>query len=82
MGTIHEDQSTFLFISRPVLLRMNSVSNIIEKIETQFFSIVFLKHAVYEIMWKKNLERGRPQMKIWRRVMVGYLGLQIRTRSV
>jgi hypothetical protein len=25
----------------------------------------FENRAVYEIMWKKTVEPGRPQMKIW-----------------
>jgi len=31
------------------------------------FSIVFENHVVYEIMWKNMVERGRPQMTIWRK---------------
>jgi hypothetical protein len=27
---------------------------------------VFESLAVYEIMWKNTVERGRPQMTIWR----------------
>jgi len=30
------------------------------------FSIFFLNSAVYEIMWENIVERGRPQMTIWR----------------
>ena len=26
----------------------------------------FLNRAVYEIIWKNNVERGRPQMTVWR----------------
>jgi hypothetical protein len=40
----------------------------IEKIETliMFDSFFFENLAIYEIMWKISVERGRPQMKIWR----------------
>jgi len=44
-------------------------TNIVEKIKTHIlYSVTFLKknRAVYEIMWKNVVERGRPQMKIWR----------------
>jgi len=31
------------------------------------FSIFFFENrAIYEIMWKNFVERGRPQMAIWR----------------
>ena len=45
----------------------------VEKLETHFmFNIYiyiyffFLNRALYEIMWKNVVERGRPQMTIWR----------------
>jgi len=40
----------------------------IEKIKTHFiFSKLFPQnHAVYEIMWKNIVQRGWPQMTIWR----------------
>jgi hypothetical protein len=41
----------------------------VETIETQILcSIIFSPEnsAVYEIKWKKFVERGRPQMTIWR----------------
>jgi len=43
-------------------------TKVVEKIKTHILcSITFSKNiAVYEIMWKKCVERGRPQMKIWR----------------
>jgi len=55
-GTLHEDQYTFLILSRSVLLRMKNVSE--KRKETRnthfmfsnFFS--FDNRAVYEIMWK------------------------------
>ena len=38
----------------------------VERIKSQIFCsvTVFENHAVYEIMWKNGVERGRPQMKI------------------
>jgi len=53
------------------LLRMRNVSdksckenqNILSSV-TFFFSKT---RAVYEIMWKNIVERGRPQMKIWQK---------------
>ena len=41
----------------------------VQKIKTHILcSVIFLfeNRAVYEIMWKNILERGRPQMAIWR----------------
>ena len=41
---------------------------IVEKIKTLILLsiICFENRAVYEIMWKNNVERGRPQMTTWR----------------
>ena len=45
-------------------------TKVVEKIKTRnlcpgnFF--FFENHTVYEIMWKNSVERGRPQMTIWR----------------
>jgi hypothetical protein len=61
-GTLHEDQYTFLVISRPVLLRIRNVSdrNSRENQNTFFF---FLENsAVYEIMCKTLKEPDGPQM--------------------
>jgi hypothetical protein len=40
----------------------------VEKIHTHFIFNIFLfgNCAIYEIMWKNVVERGRPQMPIWR----------------
>jgi len=63
-GTSHEDQYTFMILSRSVLLRMKHVSDKCrENRNTLLYSITFLKnHAVHEIMWKNIVERDRPQM--------------------
>jgi len=60
----------FLIISRSIFLRMRNVSDkVVEKIKTHILcSITFFfspeNRAVYEIMWKNIVERGRPQMTI------------------
>jgi len=43
-------------------------TKVVEKIKTHIScSITFFGSlAVYEIMWKNVVERGRPQMTIWR----------------
>jgi len=45
-------------------------TKVAEKIKTHvLFSInlfFFENHVVYEIMWENTVERGRPQMTIWR----------------
>jgi hypothetical protein len=35
-------------------------TKVVEKIKTHI--PFFLNHAIYEIMWKYNVEPGRPQM--------------------
>jgi hypothetical protein len=43
-------------------------TKVVEKIKTHILcSVMFSENrAVYEKMWKNIVERGRPQMKIWR----------------
>ena len=72
-GTLHEDQNTFFIISLSVLLRMRNVSvkSCTENQNTYFVFSNFpplppQNRAIYEIMWKNIVERGRPQMTIWR----------------
>ena len=53
MDTLHDDQYTFLIISRSVLLRMRNISEKgVEKGETQFVfkNFYFESCALYEIM--------------------------------
>jgi len=68
MGALHEDQCTFFIISPSVLLRMRNVSdnNCRENQNTFCVRHFFLNRAVYEKMWKNIVERGMPQMTIWR----------------
>jgi len=70
MGTLHEDLCKLLALSRLVLLRMRNVSaKSVEKNRTTpfMFNKFFLEYrAVYEIMWKNNVEQERPQMTKWR----------------
>ena len=59
----------FLIISRPVLLRMRSVSDkIVEKIKAHILGpIIFRKNnAYYEINGKNIVEPNRPRMTIQR----------------
>ena len=64
------DIYTFLIKSRSFLLRMRNVSDesCRENQNTHFvFSNFFYENrGVYEIMWNNLVERGRPQMTIWR----------------
>jgi len=43
-------------------------TNVVEKVKTHIFCSMTLyeNKSVYEIMWKNNVERWRPQMTIWR----------------
>jgi len=65
-GILHEDQYTFIIISRSRFLRMKNVSdkNCRENRNKHFtFNNFFSENlALYEIMWKNNVELGRPQI--------------------
>jgi hypothetical protein len=67
MGTLHEDQYTFLIISYSVPLGMKNVSDksCKENQNTHVMFNTFFNHAVYEIMWKNIVEQGRLQMTIY-----------------
>ena len=70
--TLHEDQNTFLIISRSILHRMRNVSdkscrgNQNTHVRLNNFSFFSKIRAVYEIIWKSVVEPGRPKMTIWR----------------
>jgi hypothetical protein len=49
--------------------------------ESQSTHFSFLNPAVYEILWKDNVDPGRPQMTI-RRMRIAYLRLQTHTQYV
>jgi hypothetical protein len=70
----------FLIISRSFLLRLRNASdkNCRKNRNTHFmFSNFFPENlAVYEIMWKNIVERGRPQMTGACALHAGYLRLQ------
>ena len=67
-GTLHEDQYTFSITSRSFLpgMRNVSVTSCRGNQTPQFVFGNFFpeSRAVYEIMWKNMVERGRPQMTI------------------
>jgi hypothetical protein len=69
MGTLHEDQYTFLITFRSILLRMRNVSDKIcrEIQNTHFISVSFFfkNCAICEIMWKYIVELGVLQVTIW-----------------
>ena len=60
-------------MSRSFLLRMENIldkicreNQITHFISSNFYFFFFANRTFYEIMWKNCVERGRPQMKIWR----------------
>jgi len=67
-GTLHEDRYTLLIIYRSFLFRMRNVSEkkVVQKKQFVFSNFFFENRVVYEITWKNTVERGRPQMTIWR----------------
>ena len=75
MGMIHcpwfNSRDIFMIICRSILLRMRNVADkcCTENQNTHFvFSNFFFSKnpAFYEIMWKNTVQRGSPQMTIWR----------------
>ena len=72
MGTLRTDNYTFFTISLSVLLRMRNISyKRCRRNQNTYFvfsnSFFFENYAFYETMWKNTVERGRQQMKIWRK---------------
>jgi len=68
-GTLHEDRYTFMMTSRLVLLRARNFSDKRRdnrNIHFVFSNFIFRSHAVYEITWDNIVQRGSPQMTIWR----------------
>ena len=59
----------YIFLSRSLLIMKNvSDKSCRENLNTHFIfgNFFFESHALYEIMWKDVVERGRSQMTIWR----------------
>ena len=85
MGTLREDQYTFLITSHSVLLRMRNVSDksCRENQNTHFmFNNFFLKnHAVFEIMWKSVVEPCGPWQYDVCTLHAEYLKLQAHTQN-
>ena len=68
-GTAHEDPSIFLIISRSVLLVIRiRQTKVVQTIKTHILCSVtfFLNRVFCEMIWTNTVERGRPQMAIWR----------------
>jgi len=55
--------------SRWILLRMRNVWGKSYR-ENKNTDSIFLNHAIYEIMWKYNVEPGRPQMARYLRLYI------------
>ena len=49
--------------------------------DIMFNNFFFENRAVYEIMWKNILERGRPQMTIWRMSIACWIPKATNTQS-
>jgi len=46
-----------------------------------FNNLFFENHAVYEIIWKNVVERGRSQITIWRMRIVCWIHKAINTHT-
>ena len=89
MGTLHEDQYTFLIVSCWVLHRMR---NVLDKncrgnqnthfVFNNFFFFFFENRAVHEIMWKYVVKSGgRPQMTVWLMCIACWITKATRTHA-
>jgi len=69
MDNWHEDRCTFMIISHSILLRVKNISDKGPREKTHGLIWIFFppkNRAIYEITWKNIVERGKPQMAIWR----------------
>jgi len=59
-------------------------TKVVEEIKVHILCSYFFvveNHAVYEIMWKNTVERGRPQMAIWRMRIACWITMDTNTHS-
>jgi len=58
-------------------------TTVVEEIKTRFmFNYFFFEdRAVYEIMWKNIVDRGSPQMTMWRMCIACWLTKGAHTRT-
>ena len=59
-------------------------TKVVEKTKTRFMFKTFFSpenRAVYEIMWKCSVERGRPQLTVWHMRTAGWMPKATNTRS-
>jgi hypothetical protein len=85
MGTLHEDQYTFLMISRWILLRTINISDKCTENRNAYLMFnndFFLEnHVVYEIMWNNTVQPSRPQMTMWRMRIARWIPKATNTHS-
>jgi hypothetical protein len=58
---------------------------VVDDIKTHILCPIYFSenHAVYEIMWKHNVQWGRPELTARRiHIDAGYLGLQMHSQAV
>jgi len=80
--TLHEDQYTFLIISRSVLLRMRNVSDkSCRENQNTHFVFSFFYRTVDDVMWENILEPDGVQMTIWRMPTACWIRKAIYTHS-
>ena len=82
-GTLHEDQYTFLIISRLVILKIRNISNksCVGNEDIHFMLINVFRD---EIMWKNIVQPGRPEMTIiiWHLLVACWITKGTNTHSV
>jgi len=73
-----------LIVSHSIILRMRNVSDkVVKQIKTHTFCSIntFENSAIYEVMWKNIVERGRPYMTIWRMRIESWIPKAIHTHT-
>jgi hypothetical protein len=92
-GSLKSEKNKRYLTRRPIYIFLSYVAQfflewetfqtkVVEKIKTHIlWSVTFFfeNRAVYEIMWKNTVERGRPQITIWRMRIACWISKVINT---
>jgi len=82
--TLHKGVCKCMLISRQFLLRMRNTSyELVQKIKTHLSVLIlfFGNRTLYDVKGKKFIERGRPQMTIWRMRIACWITKSTNTHS-
>jgi hypothetical protein len=83
--TLQEDRCALMIVSRGIFLQMKNVPDRSCRKNKNTFNVRYIfspeNRAVCEIMWKNVVERGWPQMTIWRMRSAYWIPKSINTHS-